>query len=57
MQLSQDVFSKLFKRSVVALRGTKDRPAVRTWQATPGEHKEAMDFAPDSVAFQMLARG
>jgi len=24
MQLSQDVFSKLFKRSVVALSGTKD---------------------------------
>jgi len=56
-QLSQDAFSELFKRSVVALRGTKDRPAVRTWQANPGENKKAMDFAPDSVAFQMLVSG
>jgi len=56
-QLSQDVFSELFKRSVVALRGHRVRPAVRTWQANPGEHKKATDFAPDSVAFQMLVRG
>src|SRR5438132_5886058 len=56
-QLSQDVFSEQFKRSLVVLRGTKDGPAVRTWQANSGEHKKAADFAPDSVAFQMLVRG